>query len=144
MALYQKKFSDEIEKEIAIEYIESGATMAQLAQKYECSTRTIFRIVHDSQILERMLSRAQSRTKIAQIKLMNESANASDKLIKLSKKERDDNMVYADIQLIQQILDRAGVRATKNEDNTLTLRFADGAGFELGETEEAQIEKEDV
>lgn len=137
-----RKFTDEQEMEIAIEYVEDGASMDELAKKYNCCKATISKVVHRSRVLDKMERRADSRSRLALIRLKTESADASAKLIRLSRKEREDKDVYADIQLLQQILDRAGVRATKNEDNSITLKFADGAGFKLGQTEEAETIKE--
>lgn len=134
-----RKFTDEEELAIATEYVESSATMRELAERYNVAVSTISRIVHRSELLDRLERRADSRARLALIKLKTESADASAKLIRLSRKERGEEGVYADIQIIQQILDRAGVRATKNEDNSMTIKFADGAGFKLGETEKAQI-----
>lgn len=136
-----RKFTDEEELEIANEYIEWRTPMDQLAKKYGCSKSSISRIIHRTGVLDEMERRADSRSRLALIKLKMETVEASDKLIRLSRKERDDAMVYADIQLLQQILDRAGVRATKTEDGNLTIRFADGAGFTLGQTEEAEVVK---
>lgn len=137
-----RKFTDEEEMAIAVEYVEERPTMDELAAKWGCGKSTISRIVHSSGILDKMERRADSRSRLALIQLKTASADASAKLIRLSRKEREDKDVYADIQLLQQILDRAGVRATKNEDNSITLKFADGAGFKLGQTEEAETIKE--
>lgn len=136
-----RKFTDEEEYAIAYEYIEGNATMPDLAKKYGVVTSTISRIIHRRGVLDEMERRADSRSRLALIRLKMESAEASAKLVKLSRKKRSDKDVYADIQLLQQILDRAGIRATKEEDNTLTIRFADGAGFKLGETEDVHVEK---
>lgn len=137
-----RKFTDEQEMEIAIEYVEDGASMDELAKKYNCCKATISKVVHRSRVLDKMERRADSRSRLALIRLKTESADASAKLIRLSRKEREDKDVYADIQLLQQILDRAGVRATKNEDNSLTIKFAPGAGFDIGETQDVEVIKE--
>ena len=137
MGEFVRKFTEDEELEIASEYIEGRTTMDELGKKHGCSKATISRIVSRTGVLDELEKKADARSRLALIKLKMESAQASGKLIRLSQKERDDSMVYADIQLLQQILDRAGVRATKTEDGSLTIRFAEGAGFSLGRTEEA-------
>ena len=132
-------FTKEQMVEIAMEYIEERPTMEALAKKYGCSQATISRVVHKSGVLDEMERRADSRSRLALIQLKMESEQASAKLIRLSRKERDESGVYADIQILQQLLDRAGVRAVKGEDNSLTIRFAPGAGFDIGETQDVEV-----
>lgn len=138
----ERRFTREQEIEIGEEYVEGGVTMRELAAKYDVALSTMSGIIHRSGVIDELERRADSRSRLSLVRLKMASANASAKLVRLAEKERDDSMVYADIQLLQQILDRAGVRATKNEDNSITLKFADGAGFNLGSTEEAEIVKE--
>lgn len=138
----ERRFTREQEIEIGEEYVEGGVTMRELAAKYDVALSTMSGIIHRSGVIDELERRADSRSRLSLVRLKMASANASAKLVRLAEKERDDSMVYADIQLLQQILDRAGVRATKNEDNSITLKFADGAGFNLGNTEEAEIVKE--
>ena len=134
----QRKFTDEQEIAIAEEYIGGGTTFRKLAEKYGCSLSTIHMIMRRTRVLDEMERRADTRARMALINIKNASADAAEKLIALTKKKRSDKAVYADIQLIGQVLDRAGVRAAKEENKDVTVTFRDG-GIRLGETEDVKV-----
>lgn len=63
---------------------------------------------------------------MATIRLKNASTDAAEKLVELLNKKRSEKQVYADIQIIQQVLDRAGVRSEKEEKQELAISFVGG------------------
>lgn len=120
---------DETIDEIIERYMEGGVTMVQLAGEYGVSKSTISKYISQSSTVERAERRADIRSRLALIKLKNKSADAADKLLTLLGEKRGKNQVYADIQIIQQVLDRAGVREEKKTDSDVKITFADGVGI---------------
>lgn len=112
-------------------YMTNEYTMADLAEHFGCSKRTIWKAIRNSDNFEVAEHNATIRTRIAQTKLKNASADAVEKLLKLLEKDRDKDHEYVDIQLIQQVLDRAGVRAAKEEKQDINIKFNTG-GIVLG------------
>lgn len=127
--LFERALTDEQAQEIVDRYMDSNVTMKQLAEEYGVCSKTISKYICDSGVLERAERRADSRAKLALINLKNASADASEKLVELLNEKRGKNQVYADIQIIQQVLDRAGVREEKKEDKDVRITFADGVGI---------------
>lgn len=123
------KLTEEQRVAIVDEYLQDGTPMRALGEKYGVNKSTISRVINDSGVLEAAEKKADVRSRIALINLKNASADASEKLVELLGKQRGEKQVYADIQIIQQVLDRAGVRAEKSEKADVTVQFATGAGF---------------
>lgn len=143
--MFEKKYTDQQEGEIDYEarnaeiverYIEGGGklTMKQLAEEYGVCAQRISQIIDKSGVLDILEKRAQKRVRLATIKMQYASADAAEKLVNLALKERGEEGVYADNQLLQQLLDRAGARVVKKEDNTFTVAvdFGEAAGMKLG------------
>lgn len=122
----EKILTDEERASIVEEYLEDMPTYVELAAKYGVSKSLIGRVIVDSGALEEAERRANSRAKMATIRLKNASVDAAEKLIELLNKKRSEKQVYADIQIIQQVLDRGGVRSEKEEKQELTISFAGG------------------
>lgn len=125
---FEKAVTDEQQDEIIERYMEGGVTMKQLAEEYGVCSRTISRYICASGVLDRAEKRADTRARLALINLKNASADASEKLVGLLNEKRGKNQVYADIQIIQQVLDRAGVREEKKEDKDVHISFV-GSGI---------------
>lgn len=126
---FEKAVTDEQQDEIIERYMEGGVTMKELAEEYGVCTRTISRYICNSGVLDRAEKKADTRVRLALINLKNASADASEKLVGLLNEKRGKNQVYADIQIIQQVLDRTGVREDKKEDKSVNISFTDGMGI---------------
>ena len=118
-----KVLTDEERVAIVEEYLDEMPPYVALGEKYGVSASTICRVIADSGVLDEAERKASSRAKMATIRLKNASAEAAEKLVKLLNKERSEKQVYADIQIIQQVLDRAGVRAEKEEKQEIAISF---------------------
>jgi hypothetical protein len=70
--------------------------------------------------------KADIRTRFSLLKLKNASTDAVEKLLNMLEKERDAKSEYIDIQLIQQVLDRAGVRVVKEDKQDLKVHISTG------------------
>lgn len=137
----ERRFSPEVEAEICDKYLTNDYTMQALAEEYECSKSTIWRIVRSSDNIEAAEHNASLRARLSLLKLKNASADAAEKLVMLMKKQRSDKQVYADIQIIQQVLDRAGVREQKEEKQDISVTFNTG-GIKLGVPDHSNDKKE--
>lgn len=122
--------------EIATKYIEGGGkvTMKELAKEYGVCPQRISQIIAETGVLDDLEKRAQARVRLATIKMQYAATDAADKLTALALKERGEKGVYADIQLLQQLLDRAGARVVKKDENTMRLEvdFGGEVGMTLG------------
>ena len=125
----EAKLSKEQREELAERYFLEKKTIRELAAEYGVSYTNAWRVLHNSGIMEGQERRADIRTRIAMVKLKNASTDAVEKLLLMLEKERDENHEYVDIQLIQQVLDRAGVRVAKDEKQDIKVHFAAGSGF---------------
>ena len=125
----EQKIPDEQRKELAERYFNERRTIQELADEYGVCYSTAWRIIHNSGIMDDQERKADMRTRIAMVKLKTASTDAVEKLLLMLEKERDVNHEYIDIQLIQQVLDRAGVRVEKNEKQDVKVHFAAGSGF---------------
>jgi predicted DNA-binding protein YlxM (UPF0122 family) len=122
----EKKLTDEQRKEIAESYFANDKTLLQLAAEYDVSKTTIWRVIHNSGIMEEEERKADIRTRFSLLKLKNASTDAVEKLLNMLEKERDAKSEYIDIQLIQQVLDRAGVRVVKEDKQDLKVHISTG------------------
>lgn len=125
----ERMFTEDQEFEIANEYLEGGVTMQEVADKWGCSRSLVAKILDRTHVMEKMEKRASRRTQRALIRLKMASADAAEKLVRLTQKERGDEMVYADIQLLGQVLDRAGVREASKEDKNVSVSFSSVGGI---------------
>ena len=122
--------------QIALEYVEGAGevTMKDLAKKYGVCPQRIGQIIAETGVLDKLEIRSNARVRLANIKMQFAATEAADKLVKLALKERGEKGVYADNQLLQQLLDRAGARVVRKEDNTMRLEidFGEESGMNLG------------
>lgn len=121
-----RKLTDEQRKEIAESYFANDLTLEQLANEYNVCKKTIWRVVHASGIMENEEKKADIRTRFALLKLKNASTDAVEKLLKMMEKERDENHEYIDLQLIQQVLDRAGIKVVKEDKQDVKVHISTG------------------
>lgn len=126
---FEKKLTEEQADEIVERYMEGGVTMQQLGDEYGVSKKTISRYISNSGVLDRAERKANLRQRLALIKLKSASADAAEQLVDLMDKTNGKNQVYAKLQTLQQVLDRAGVREEKHEDKDVRITFADGVGI---------------
>jgi transposase-like protein len=141
MAEVKRRFTPEQEAEICDKYLTNEYTMRDLAQEYGCSTDTVWKIIRRSENIEVAEHNASLRARLSLLKLKNASADAAEKLVMLMNKQRSDKQVYADIQLIQQVLDRAGVREQREEKQDISVTFNTG-GIKLGVPDHSKDKKE--
>lgn len=137
------KLTDEQKEQLVYEYLVDGCvTTAEIGKRFGVSQSTACRIISESQTLRKLEARASVAAARAKIRAQLNADELMRLTIEDAKKTREDKFGHLHQNARRDVLDRAGVRVAKEEDNTLTIKFADGLGFELGETEQAQIVKE--
>lgn len=124
-----RALTDEQIADIIDRYLEGGVTMQNLANEYGVSRSTISHYISNSELIEKAERRADIRTRLALITLKNASAYAAEQLVEILDKTNDKKQIYAKLQALQQVLDRAGVREEKKEDKDVHITFANGVGI---------------
>lgn len=134
----EERLTDEQRDEIVRRYIESRAdpdaeplTQAVLAQEYGVSRRTIGNVLIDSGVLERALRRTRSDVMVAQAIAEAAAARVMRETVKSAFKMRNEKYEYITQGDRRDILDRAGVRATKEEKQEVNITF-NGGGVPIG------------
>ena len=123
---FQAKLTPEQREEIVVRYFDGGITMRELADEYGVTRQYISQLVSRSDMIEKAERRADIRSRIALITLKNASADAAEQLVEVLEKTNGKNQVYAKLQALQQVLDRAGVREEKKEDKDVHISFVGG------------------
>ena len=124
------KLTEEEKQEIVERYLEGGVTMQQIAYEYGVSKMTISRTIRNSRVLEDLEKTANIKSRLALLRLKTAATDATERLIDLLYENRDTDHQYLDMQIIQQILDRAGVRETKEDKQDVKVTFSTG-GFSV-------------
>lgn len=137
------KLTPEQREQIVLDYLGPGTpTMQEIGQKYGVSKQLVSQIISDSQTLRKLEERAKANVTRALIRAQLNADEIMRMTIEDAKKTREDKFGHLHQNARREVLDRAGVRTKEAEDSTLTIKFAAGGGFELGETEEAEVVKE--
>lgn len=123
---FQAKITPEQREEIVVRYFDGGITMRELAEEYGVTRQYVSQLVSRSDMIEKAERRADIRSRIALITLKNASADAAEQLVEVLEKTNGKNQVYAKLQALQQVLDRAGVREEKKEDKDVHISFVGG------------------
>lgn len=134
-----RKLTDEQREEIVFEYLEGFETTVSLAEKYGVNHSTISRVINSSETLAKLEKKASISAQRAKIRAQLNADEIMRLMIEDANKTREDKFGHLHQNARRDVLDRAGVRTTEKEDATLTVRFADGMGFNIGETEDVQI-----
>lgn len=129
----KRMFTDEEQVQIANEYLDSWITMQELADKWGASQSTISRIVSRSEVLDKAEARASASARRAKIRAQLHSDEIMRMQIEDAKNTRKDKFGHLHQNARRDILDRAGVRQTATEDNSLNIKIDTGeSGIKLG------------
>lgn len=136
MAAEDRVLTEEEKDEIVLAYVESRifpekydnhrVKQKELAEKYGVNQSTISRIITSSDEVGRLQKRTQTRTLIAQAMAQIASPKVMEETIKDALKQRDDAFGYLSQNARRDVLDRAGVRATGDNKQEVTVSFASG------------------
>ena len=137
------KLTEEQKEQIVLDYLGPGTpTQDELAKKYGVCRQRIGQILSDSQTLKKLEARARSSVTRALIRAQLNADEIMRMTVEDAKKTRSDKYGHLHQNARREVLDRAGVRVVKEEDNAININFVSGGGFEPGQTEEAEVVKE--
>lgn len=141
-----KVLTDEEREALVVEYIESHTkpdmkplTQVELGKKYGVSQTTVSKILIDSKTIERVQRRTKSNVALAQAIMESAAPEVAKRTVRSALTEREEKFEYITQGDRRDVLDRAGVRAAKEEKNEVTISFASG-GFDVGMPESAEGE----
>ena len=135
MGGFQRALTDEQEDEILRRYIEprmdpyyvgKPVTQAQLAKEYGVSQSLISDIIAKSSTIERMRKRTKASVLLAQAMAEHAAPQIMAETIKDALKPRSDKLRYLNQNAGRDVLDRAGVRAAKEDKQEVKVTFASG------------------
>lgn len=141
-----KVLTDEECEALVVEYIESHTkpdmkplTQVELGKKYGVSQTTVSKILIDSKTIERVQRRTKSNVALAQAIMASAAPEVAKRTVRSALTEREEKFEYITQGDRRDVLDRAGVRAAKEEKNEVTISFASG-GIDVGMPESAEDE----
>lgn len=141
-----KVLTDEEREALVVEYIESHTkpdmkplTQVELGKKYGVSQTTVSKILIDSKTIERVQRRTKSNVALAQAIMESAAPEVAKRTVRSALTEREEKFEYITQGDRRDVLDRAGVRAAKEEKNEVTISFASG-GIDVGMPESAEDE----
>ncbi len=127
-----KKITDEMADEIMRRFVDEGDSVKSLAREYGVHESTIYRALYRPERAKAMNDLRQAQKAAALLRVSRLSAKAVDRMEEYLDKEFDDNHKYIQQQVAVDVLNRAGVREEKTEEQKVSITFADG-GFETGQ-----------
>lgn len=129
------KLTQQEKEEILLTYIESRfdaekykkpVTQQELARQYGVDQSTISRVISSSDEIEALNRRMRVDTLLSQAMAQRAAPKVMAEMIKDALKPRKDKLRYLNQNAARDVLDRAGVRAVKEDRQELVLSFASG------------------
>lgn len=106
-------------------------TQKEIAEMFGRSQSWMSETLIHSATLEKIERRMRSNVILAKAMMQQAAPKVAEETIKSALKERETNFEYITQQDRRDVLDRAGVRAEKQEQLAVTVTFA-GGGFDVG------------
>lgn len=139
---------EDIEREILNRFYsiaKASISVKQLAELYGVTPRTVNRIIESDQgldILEKQEKMASVLKRAAQAKLDIGSYDAARLMVEDAMKEREDKYQYLSQNARRDVMDRAGLRAVKEDKQDINITLS--SGVELGMPGRAETTVETV
>ena len=147
--LFRPKLTAKQKNEIFHAYIdlplgETRGFVKKTAEEYGVSTDTILRIIHDKKRMKRYLDGLNEIRNLALARLVQASPDAVNVAVSIMNDTTlPEHMASTRLNAAESIMRRAGIqhKEADAEANTLNIRFVEGGGFRLGETEDVKVEE---
>jgi len=135
-----KNLPPEEKQELAVEiYLDSRTdpdkkplTQKEVAAMFGRSQEWLSKTLLNAGVIEKIERRTRSNVVLARAMANKAAPEMMRRTIESARKHRGDKFEYINQQDRRDILDRAGVRAEKQEAMDVNITFADGAGFNTG------------
>lgn len=137
-----KVLTQEEREQIAFEYMDSWISQRELAEKWGVNQSTICRVLNETDVLDMIEKKASTSARRAKIRAQLHSDEIMRMQIEDARNTRQDKYGHLHQNARRDILDRAGVREVKAEDNTLNVNVNTGDnGLTLGLPKRESTEK---
>ena len=130
-----QKITDEQCIEIVRRYVDEGETVTELAEAYGVSRTAIYNALHRAEFADRMKELREARLAAAQLRILEQAEKALDRNEDILNTEYDPAYQYLWQNVSRDVLDRAGIKAPKEDKQDISISFA-GGGFEVNMPED--------
>ncbi len=125
-----QKITDEQCIEVVRRYVDEGESVTELAEAYGVSRTAIYNALHRAEFADRMKELREARLATAQLRILEQAEKALDRNEDILNTEYDPAYQYLWQNASRDILDRAGIKAPKDEKQDISISFA-GGGFDV-------------
>ena len=129
-----QKITDEQCIEVVRRYVDEGESVTELAEAYGVSRTAIYNALHRAEFADRMKELRDARLARAQLRILEQAEKALDRNEDILNTEYEPAYQYLWQNASRDVLDRAGIKAPKEDKQDISISFA--SGFELGMPEE--------
>ncbi len=130
-----QKITDEQCIEVVRRYVDEGESVTELAEAYGVSRTAIYNALHRAEFADRMKELREARLATAQLRILEQAEKALDRNEDILNTEYDPAYQYLWQNASRDILDRAGIKAPKEDKQDISISFA-GGGFEVNMPED--------
>ncbi len=130
-----QKITDEQCIEVVRRYVDEGETVTELAEAYGVSRTAIYNALHRAEFADRMKELREARLAAAQLRILEQAEKALDRNEDILNTEYDPAYQYLWQNVSRDVLDRAGIKAPKEDKQDISISFA-GGGFEVNMPED--------
>ena len=130
-----QKITDEQCIEVVRRYVDEGESVTELAEAYGVSRTAIYNALHRAEFVDRMKELREARLAAAQLRILEQAEKALDRNEDILNTEYDPAYQYLWQNVSRDVLDRAGIKAPKEDKQDISISFA-GGGFEVNMPED--------
>lgn len=130
-----QKITDEQCIEVVRRYVDEGESVTELAEAYGVSRTAIYNALHRAEFADRMKELREARLATAQLRILEQAEKALDRNEDILNTEYDPAYQYLWQNVSRDVLDRAGIKAPKEDKQDISISFA-GGGFEVNMPED--------
>ena len=130
-----QKITDEQCIEVVRRYVDEGESVTELAEAYGVSRTAIYNALHRAEFADRMKELREARLATAQLRILEQAEKALDRNEDILNTEYVPAYQYLWQNASRDILDRAGIKAPKEDKQDISISFA-GGGFEVNMPED--------
>lgn len=130
-----QKITDEQCVEVVRRYVDGGESVKALAEAYGVSRTAIYNALHRAEFADRMKELRDARLATAQLRLLEQAEKALDRNEQILDTKYEPQYQYLWQNASRDTLDRAGIKAPKEDNRDISITFADG-GFDVNMPED--------
>lgn len=130
-----QKITDEQCIEVVRRYVDEGESVTELAEAYGVSRTAIYNALHRAEFADRMKELREARLATAQLRILEQAEKALDRNEDILNTEYEPAYQYLWQNASRDVLDRAGIKAPKEDKQDISISFA-GGGFEVNMPED--------